>query len=224
MIIIHGDNLVESRQFLSEKIDEAKRTKKELAYFQGKKIELGDFHQALEAKSLFGGEKLVVVENFLSQSPAEKIIDYLIKNQPKNLVIWEGKEISLNKINKLKAQSKLFKLPPIIFKFLDAFLPRNGRYSLRLLKQAVNQSSAENVFYMLARQIRYLIIAQQLGEEGLIGLHPFQQKKMITQTKKFKLGQLLTIHRKLLYIDWQQKTGQAPIDLAGQLDLLVASL
>ncbi|MBU3956737.1 hypothetical protein KKI19_00445 [Patescibacteria group bacterium] len=224
MLIIHGDNQVESRQFLIAQIEQAKAKDKEVVRFEGKKVEMEQLHQALEELSLLGKKKLVVIENLLIKSPPKSIINYLFKNQPKNLIIWEGKEISQSKISQLKAQAKLFKLPPIIFKFLDALLPGNSRQSLSLLKQAVGQSSAENVFYMLARQIRYLIIANQIGKEGLSGLHPFQQQKIASQAKKFQLSQLLTLHRKLLYIDWQQKTGQAPMDLAGQLDLLVASL
>ena len=224
MLIIHGDNQVESRQFLISQIEQAKTKDKEVVRFEGKKIELERLHQALEGLSLLRKKKLVVIENLLTKSPQKSIIDYLIKNQPRNLIIWEGKEISQTKINKFKAQARFFKLPPIIFKFLDALLPGNSRRSLSLLKQAVGQSSAENVFYMLARQIRYLIIANQIGKEGLSELHSFQQQKIAGQARKFELSQLLTFHRKLLYIDWQQKTGQAPMDLAGQLDLLVASL
>lgn len=223
MLIIHGDNQVESRQFLLSQIEQAKAKDKEVIRFEGKEIELEQLHQALEGLSLLGKKKLVVIENLLIKSP-KSIINYLNKNQPKNLILWEGNEISQSKIKQFKAQARLFKLPPIIFKFLDSFLPGNSRRSLTLLKQAVGQSSAENVFYMLARQVRYLIIANQLGKEGLAGLHSFQQQKIALQAKKFELSQLLTIHRKLLYIDWQQKTGQAPMDLAGQLDLLVASL
>ncbi len=223
-MIIHGDNQIESRKFLTEQIDQAKEKGLGVVRFEGKEVKMEQLLQVLEGKSLLGEENLVVIENLFIKSPSQSIIDYLIKSQPENLIIWEGKEISQARINKFKTATRFFKLPQVIFKFLDAFLPGNSRYSLRLLKQTVTQSSAESVFYMLARQIRFLIIAQQLGKNGLTGLHPFQQQKMIAQAKRFKLSQLLTIHRKLLYIDWQQKTGQAPMDLAGQLDLLIASL
>lgn len=223
MLIIHGDNQVDSRQFLLEQIKQAKTKDKEIVRFEGKETDLERLQQALESRSLLGQEKLVILENFFPKSP-KPILDYLIQTNPKNLIIWENNELSQTKLKKFKAKTNLFKLPPIIFNFLDSFLPGNNRNALMILKKAVAQSSAENVFYMLARQIRYLIIANQLGKKGLSGLHPFQQQKIASQAKKFELSQLLTLHRKLLYIDWQQKTGQAPMDLAGQLDLLVASL
>ena len=224
MIIIHGDDQVESRQFLSEQLRQAKAKDREIVRFDGKSTSFEQLQQALEAKLLLGKEKLVVTENLLVNLPPKSIIDYLVKTQPKNLIIWESKEISLSRINRLRVKARLFKLPPIIFKFLDSFLPGNNRRSLKLLRQAVGQLSAESVFYMLARQVRYLIIAHQLGKKGLTRLHPFQQQKIASQAKKFKLGQLLTLHRKLLYIDWQQKTGRTPMNLAAQLDLLIASL
>ncbi len=223
MLIIHGDNQVDSRQFLIDQINQAKAKKKEVIRLEGKGLELEKLRQALEERSLLGTEKLVILENFFKSSP-DSVVNYLKKAQSPNLIIWESKEISKSKINQFKTKSQLFKLPPIIFNFLDSLLPGNSRRSLSLLKKAVAQSSAESVFYMLARQVRYLIIANQLGKKGLAGLHPFQQQKIATQAKKFELGQLLTLHRQLLYIDWQQKTGQAPMDLTAQLDLLVASL
>lgn len=224
MILIHGDDQVESREFLSEQVNQAKAKDKEIIRFEGKEVSFEQLQQALEAKWLLGKEKFVVVENLLINSPSKQVITYLAKSQPKNLIIWEGREIKQSQIDKLKTKAKLFKLPLVIFKFLDSFLPGNSRQSLNLLSQAVGQASAENVFYMLGRQIRYLIIAHELGQKGLSDLHPYQQQKIASLAKKFQLGQLLTLHRKLLYIDWQQKTGQAPMNLSAQLDLLVASL
>lgn len=223
MLIIHGDNQVDSRKYLISQINQAKTKEKEVIRFEGKGLELASLRQALEERSLLNKKKLVILENFF-KTPPKPILDYLSESKPKNLIIWESGGITQSKINQLQAKAKLFKLPPIIFNFLDSFLPGNSRRSLGLLKQAAAQSSAESVFYMLARQVRFLIIANQLDKEGLSGLHPFQQQKIASQAKKFKLSQLLTFHRNLLYIDWQQKTGQAPMNLAAQLDLLVASL
>ena len=224
MLIIHGDNQVESRQFLSSQIKSAKARDKEIIHLEGKNLDLEAIQIVLGTKSLLGRESLIVIENLLVKTASKSIIDYLNKTAPQNLIIWEEKELSQAKLKQIRAKAQLFKLPTIIFKFLDSVIPGNSRFSLQFLRQAINQSSAEGVFYMLARQVRYLIIANQLDKEGLTGLHPFQVQKIASQAKKFKLGELLTIHRKLLYIDWQQKTGQAPMDLAGQLDLLIASL
>jgi len=226
MLILHGDNLVTSRKVLNQEISQAKDQNNEIIRFNGKKLNLNELQQALESKSLFGSQRLVIIENLLSSSPGKErtsLISYLKKNLFANLILWEEKEIK--KISAFKKTLiQLFKLPPTIFQFLDSLAPGVGKRSLSLLHHSLKQSSAEMVFYMLARQIRFLIMAADLGKEGLASLHPFQQGKIARQAKKFDISQLLSLHRSLLKIDFQQKTGRASMPLASQLDLLIASL
>jgi len=226
MLILHGDNIVASRKILNQKIEESKAKGSEVERFNGKKITSNQLQQALESKALFGTERIIVVENLLSSSPSKtktNIVNYLKKNIFENLILWEGKEIKKLAGFK-KTEIQLFKLPPTIFQFLDSLGPGNGAKSLSLLHACIKQGSAEMVFYMLVRQIRFLIMAVDLGEKGLVGLHPFQQRKIAHQAERFTLPQLVSFHRKLLQIDWQQKTGQASMPLSSQLDLLIASL
>lgn len=226
MLILHGDNMVASRKVLNQNIKQAKTKGNETLRFNGKKLTLNELQQALESKSLFGTERLIIVENLLSSSPSKTrtdLFNYLKKNFFVNLILWEGKEIKrLAEFKKAKIQ--LFKLPPTIFQFLDSLTPGEGKTSLSFLHLCLKQGSAEMVFYMLARQLRLLIMAADLGKKGLTSLHPFQQEKIARQAKKFTLSQLLSLHQQLLKIDWQQKTGQAPMPLSSQLDLLIASL
>lgn len=226
MLILHGDDIVTSRKVLNQEISQAKDKDSEIVRLNGKKLTLNELQQALESKSLFFSERLTVIENLLS-SPLGKektsIISYLKKNFFANLILFEEKEIK--KISGFKkATIQLFKLPPTIFQFLDSLTPGNGERSLTLLNICLRQSSAEMVFYMLARQVKFLIMAVDLGRKGLVGLHPFQQEKIARQAKKFTFSQLLFLHRKLLQIDWEQKTGRASMPLSSQLDLLIASL
>lgn len=226
MFILHGDNIVASRKVLNQYISQAKAKDKEIARFNGRKLSLNELQQALESKALFGTERLIVIENLLSSSPSRtrsSLISYLKKNFFENLILWEGKEVKrLTGFKKTEIQ--VFKVPPTIFQFLDSLTPGEGKNSLSLLHACLKQGSAEVIFYMFARQIRFLIMAADLGKEGLVGLHPFQQEKIARQAEKFTLSQLLSLHRKLLRIDWQQKTGQASMPLSSQLDLLIASL
>jgi DNA polymerase III delta subunit len=55
-------------------------------------------------------------------------------------------------------------------------------------------------------------------------LAPWQQAKFLRQAQRFSLEQLLKIHRQLLKIDYEQKTGRAVLPLASQLDLLITDL
>lgn len=77
---------------------------------------------------------------------------------------------------------------------------------------------------MLARQIRFLILAADLGKKGLDQMESWRAEKLIRQAQYFTLIKLMKIYRQLLKIEVQQKTGQTPFTLSSQLDLLVASL
>lgn len=228
MLIFHGENLVTSRKRLKEEIDNFKlRFKGEVVRFEGDKLNLTQIKQAVESSSLFGKNRLIVIESFFSAPPSaekQKIIDYLKKTSPKNLLIWEGKKIDGRILVPFKARLAQFDLTPVIFHFLDSLAPDNQKISLFLLHQCLNQDTPEMIFYMLTRQIKLLIIAKDLGKNGLTQMAGWQQDRLIRQAKKFNLPQLIETYRQLLKIDWQQKTGQTPFDLASQLDLFIASL
>jgi len=225
MLIFHGENIVASRQKL---IDKLKRFQGETIRLEGEKINLTQLKQALETQSLFGQEKLVVVENLFSRPTSkakENFLHYIKENKPPNLVVWERKTIDGRVLVSFKfAQIEKFVVPAIIFKFLDSLSPQNKKNSLFLMHQCLKKDAPEMVFYMLSRQIRNLIIAADLGEKGLERMAPWQKGKFIRQAKNFSLQQLLNFYKKLSEIDWQQKTGRATIPLASQLDLLLASL
>lgn len=224
MIILHGENIVASR----------KRLTNELEKFSGEKIRLESSNltlteakQALESASLFGQDKLVVIESLFSGRPSKKketLLDYLKSEQPKNLIIWEGKAIDGRKLVSFqKSKIENFKLTAVIFKFLDS-LGSSKKISLGFLHQVINQESPEMVFYMLVRRISLLLIAKDLGPKGLQKMADWQKSRLVAQAKRFSLNQLLKCHRQLLEIDYQQKTGQSVTPLNSSIDLLVVSL
>jgi len=225
MLIFHGENVVASRQKLISKIKEFKG---EVIRLDGNKINLSALKQALEAKSLFGQSKLVVIENILSRSSGhdkDEMLEYCKHINADNFIIWEGKAIDGRKLTSFR-QTKIekFTIPATIFGLLDSLVPANPKRSLLLLHQSLKSNSPQMVFYMIGWQIKNLIIAADLGEKGLDRMAPWQKAKLIRQAKKFDLTKLLSCYHQLLEIDWQQKTGQLPLSLASQLDLFIASL
>lgn len=231
MLILHGENIVASRKTLYEKIASFKeKGVDEIIVLDGIKLTLTEVKQALESTSLLGQARLVVIENLFS-SPKNKeqseIISYLEKvDKETPLILWEQKDLSRTILKKLaqRATIELFKIPPLIFKFLDSISPQNKKNTLILLHQSLKTDSPEIVFYMLCRQARFLIIARDLGRKGLSSLPSWQQAKFLRQAEKFTLEQLLNFHKKLLKIDYEQKTGRASLPLSSQLDLLIADL
>jgi len=228
MMILHGENNLLSRQRLTSEIANFKnKTQGEVLKFEGSSLILMDLRQALESSSLLGEIYLVVIENLFSRrisKEKQKIIDYLKKTVAQNLIIWEGKKIDGRTLTSFKGQVLRFDLDPVIFRFLDSLSPGKAKISLTLLHQCLTQDPPEIIFFMLARQIRFLILAADLGKKGLGQMESWRAEKLIRQARYFTLIKLMKIYRQLLKIEVQQKTGQTPFTLSSQLDLLVASL
>lgn len=223
--IFHGDNIVESRRKLSEEAAKAKEEGTEVVTLNGAKTNFTEVRSALESSSLFGQDKLVVMENFLSSPVSafkKKTLDYLKKGQfGNNLILWE--EGRLKNIP-LKAPTKLFRLDPVLFRFLESLQEGGERKSLELLAKLTRKEKPEMIFYMIVRQVRLLILAKDLGASGLSGMASWQKNKLVSQAKFFSMNRLLELHKKLLEIDFAQKTSTDPLPLSSRLDLLASEI
>lgn len=225
MIIIHGENIVASRNYLKTITDGFKG---EVVRLEGNQLTFNQILQSLESQSLFEENRLVVLEKVFSLLPSkekEKILNYLKVSDNKNAVIWEGKKIDGRVLKSFKRMTvRCFDLSPYIFKLLDSISPGNPKQSLIFFHQCLSQDPPEIIFYMLVRQFRLLIIAKDLGEKGLEKMADWQKLKLVGQAKKFTLGKLLFLHRQLLKIDYEQKTGKSLLGLVSQLDLLLVTI
>lgn len=225
MEILHGENIVFSRQKLTEKI---KNFDGEVIWLEGKKIDLGELKQAVESGSLFGKKRLVVIENLFSTRSTKAILEaikYLKNIEPKDLIIWEGKKIDGRRLTGFgKAQVYYFRLPSLLFRFLDSLSPKNKKNSYKLLHQCLEWEAPELIFYMLERQLRLLIIASDLGKKGLFNMADWQKAKLLRQADNFPLERLILQYRQLQKLEYQHKTGKTLLPLSSQLDLWLAAL
>lgn len=216
MIILHGDNQVESRKALIELKEKAKDS--EVVEINDT-ANLTEIIQALESSSLFGTDKLVIIENLFSskKNKAQKeISDYLEKEDRNNLIIWESKELTEGTLKKFKAQIKVFKVSAEIFKLMDALNEKNTRQIIEIWETCQKQEAVELIFYMLVRQIRMLI---QAKTSGVLKGHPFVVRKTEQQARNFSEEKLLTLHKKLYEIDKAQKTGTTPLSLEHEIEM-----
>jgi DNA polymerase-3 subunit delta len=119
----------------------------------------------------------------------------------------------------------------VIFDAVDALGQRDGVKAARLIHNLLDHGNEPlYLLAMIVRQFRLLIQIKELALEGLpppaiaraIRLHPFPTGKLYNQARNFTLEQLERVHRHLLQIDVQIKTGQ--INSLVALDLLVAGL
>lgn len=119
----------------------------------------------------------------------------------------------------------------VIFDAVDAMGQRDGAIAAERLHNLLDHGHDPlYLFAMIVRQFRLLIQIKELADDGLdpatiskmIKLHPFPTRKLYAQARNFSLEQLEKVHRRLIEVDVQIKTGQ--IDSVVALDLLIAGL
>lgn len=222
--IIHGDDIVASRKFLNDEKSKTENTKT----FSGTYL-LTDIIQTLEG-SLFEGETSVFIENLLGKkknTEKEEIISYLSKNASlTNVYIWEDAEIPVKTVQVFKtAQNKLFKLPKLLFTFVDSLKPETGKNLIVLFHQLLDQTDADFVFAMIIRQFRLLIaISEDDSIDEVKRLSPWQIAKIKKQKSLFTEKQLLLQHNKLFNIDSKLKTGTLSLSLIQAIDFFLSDL
>ena len=230
MIILHGEDTVKSRQALETHKNQNKG--KEVITLDGGKLNLTELKQALESQSLFWQEKLVILENFLSRrkdKEKEKITDYLKGEEPKTaLILWEDGEVGRAILQSLpQAVAKIFKLDPLLFRFLEAIRPGESLKMIESFRRVQTQDDVNLVFYMLVRQFRLLLFlksGEKTGLEELDRMADWQKSRLLEQAKHFTIEQLTAIYRQLLEIDYKEKSGLAAYPITQTLELFLANL
>jgi DNA polymerase III delta subunit len=232
MLIIHGDNIVQSRLKLTEVVDQKKANNFHVVRIDGSGLNRAILESQVWSNSLFGDQKIIVLESLFSLPKSKKkdeLIDLLkIINQDDELsssiITWDNKTLPITTLKKIgSAQILEFKTSPVVFKWLDALNGKrqNLETQLKLSHQAVQSDGVELCMALLARQIRLLINAQ---EKQPISAPPFVINKLTAQAHTFTLDQLVKIHAQLVQIDRETKTSQLPLSLEKKLDLLIMKL
>jgi DNA polymerase-3 subunit delta len=145
----------------------------------------------------------------------------------KLLLYSEGRVVTSDDVSALVSRAR----EADIFELVDCVGRRQTGRALRLLHRMLDDREAPlYLLAMLARQIRILIQAADLQEQGLtqaqiahrLKLHPYVVGKALAQARNFNAAQLDRAHECLVEADWAIKTGQASDVLA--LDTLVVAL
>lgn len=200
--LIHGDDTQSSRtEFIV-----LKKRGGEVRSLDGRTLDEAALTQALTSESLFGGNVTVCIENLFGKLGRKtKLIESLtaiIKKSDVDVVLWEDKELgSLVLKNLGNVNVRLFKLPTVLFQFLDSLtLP---------LYQKLDKP--ELVHAMLVRRVRQLI---QIRDGAIpTGLQSWQAAKLTRQAKLFTMNRLLSMYQKLLAIEYSVKSGTSPFTL-----------
>ncbi len=211
MQIIHGDNQIASRQlFLSKKV-EAQKKGLNIVDLAGADLTLQDLKNSLSSTTLLGESNAVFVEGFFGRRPSneKKAIAEFIKSDPNTPVIfWDGKDISSQLLSIHQSLITKQDLPKHLFTFID-------NWQLTLYHQALKSTDPEPIMALLAKRIHDLILVK----EGRGKFPSWQASKLEFQAKKYSLSQLTTYNQQLLDIDYKNKSGDLPYDLAAALEL-----
>ncbi|HNP89699.1 MAG TPA: hypothetical protein PKI75_03705, partial [Candidatus Woesebacteria bacterium] len=168
------------------------------------------------------------IENLFSSLKSkekDKIIKYLAStnNDFPDVLIWEPKEIAKSVSLNKNWQIKLYKFSSFLFNFLDQLKPGSTAKNITNFHQCLKSEPAEMVFSMIIRQFRLLILAKD-NDRYLNKMAPWQKSKLLSQAKLFPLHDLKQNYRRLLEIDFRQKTSGTPFDLSSELDLFLSDL
>lgn len=219
--VIHGDNTLQIDKTLVSIKQQHKS--KELITLQ--KPDALTLRQHLATPGMFFDDRLTIVERFLEKGTSQDVVDFLGTLPRETVAVFvetkrldrlsSGKEKTKTLAGKKLLDTLKKKIPTLqviacndysLFNFLDQLKPGNARELLQtyeLLLQAGYE--AQEIYYMIVDQFRYLIIANELGPAGLKDMHEFRQKKFVTQARSYTMQQLLLIHQHLFHLEVAQK-------------------
>lgn len=210
MIIIHGDNTIQSYKALS-------RFENAIS-LDASQVTLARIRQESEPQDLFGNTQLLIINNLLGGTKSkakESVIEFLSKHQDLNVLLYETKNLPVTTLKKFtKSTVESYKIENNLFKFLDKLRPHNQKEILEwYLKLLSDKTEVEYLFAMTLRQVRLLIQAK--FDPKTLSIPPYPAKLVLSQSKLFQDKKLLDLHHQLYEIDRGIKSGVLP----GGLDL-----
>jgi DNA polymerase-3 subunit delta len=120
-----------------------------------------------------------------------------------------------------------------LFACFDAIFQKNSRQVANLLEQQRQFGTPDSqILAMLARQVRLIIACISLMNEkpsltkqdlvNLLGIHPFAAQKLLVQSKRFSLPQMIDVQKQLFEMEKLVKT--SVLDFAQAVDGVVVKL
>lgn len=225
MIILHGNHESKISDALVNLIADYKKKAHQIERLMAVKISQAELEQALQSQSLFGHEKVLIIDQLFSLPKSKKKDAYIkiIKQASQNLdiVLVEKKVLSASNLKPFPlAKVQLFKLSSSLFAWLDSFTPQKNTLAKQLtsLQKAIEQDGEMMCLLMFIRQIRLLI---QAKEDFAIKGAPFMISKLKKQAQSFSLAQLLKVHQRLYLLDKAEKTSTNLMSLQENLEQLI---
>ena len=204
IIILHGDNYIESYIRLKKFIDISKSRGWDIEKISDNSKNL---QETLVSDSLFQKQRIVILED--ADIITKKTADWINKISPDisvNLIIYHKGILNQTFLKQfLNAKIEEYKMPKMLWTFIDSFYPGNSRLSISLLKQVSAKEPPEFTFAMLARHLKDLYWTKISNE---MPYPSWKITKLKRQASRFSAEQLKIIISKLAKIDIKSKSSQ----------------
>ncbi len=217
IIILHGDDERKLYERLSKFIETARDRGWEVAYLDDKSESI---REQLSSPSLFGAERFFIVRDITRLGKKE--LEWISKNSstlPGNLIIYHEGYVSQTILKSLPKDIKIeeFKLPVILWNFLDNLYPGNSEKSIKQFHELIEKEAPEFIFTLIAKLFRDLYWVKT--DAASLPYPNWRVGKLKGQASKFTIDQLKLLIGKLAEIDIKIKSSKS--DLTNELDLLI---
>lgn len=187
IFIYHGDDQYQSLQAFQLKTDEYQNF--EQLRFDNKNIDYDKLNQFVNSASLFGSDKVLILDNSFSlvKTNLEKLQKIILNNQDVDVIIWQDKTLKPTEISVFKSalQTK-FPLDKKLFACLSSLKPGNIHTFCELYQHTISQEPFELFFFWLKNNIR----------------------KNLGTYSKFPEDKLKDTYLSLINFEYKYKTGQ----------------
>ena len=207
-LILHGDNVEESRRRLQKFIDVAHKRKWDVVKVSGKSDNLAD---AISSKSLFGGERLIVVDD--AQHLSKDAFLWFKNNESKyedTICFFAIKLLTKTQLNTFKnAKVESFETPKLVWSFLDSIYPGNTKKCIQMFHDVIATEPVEMVFALLARHMKdlYHVTVDSQTFKG----PDWRKSKLKKQANQFGEEALRDAISQLAEIDIKTKSSNATL-------------
>src|SRR4030043_1791073 len=209
IIILHGDDEKKLYARLARFIETAKSRSWEVSYLDDPKLSI---QEQLSSSSLFGTQRFFILRDIKRLAKRELIwISKNIGKLPGNLIIYHEGYIPLTVLKSLPKDIKIeeFKLPVILWNFLEGLYPGNSTKSIQKLHILFEKEAPELIFTLIAKLFRDLYWVKM--DATTLPYPSWRVGKLKTQSSKFTVDQLKLLIASLTEIDIKVKTSKSDL-------------
>ncbi|MGA3292013.1 MAG: hypothetical protein ABSC49_02585 [Candidatus Microgenomates bacterium] len=217
IIILHGDDEKKIYERIQKFIHVTKERGWEVAYLDES---VSPIQEQLSATSLFSKNRFFILSD--TSKLGKKEVQWLNKNYENldgTLIIYHEGALSITFLKSLPKESKIeeFKLPVILWNFLDNLIPGNSVKSIKDFHKIIEKQAPEFIITLIAKLFRDLYWIKM--DPKSVQLPPWRVQKLKNQASHFTAQQLNQFISCLSDIDIKVKSSKA--NLTDELDLLI---